>query len=996
MEMLVILINLFYMIIMNTLVFLKPIGKALFDLSRLRRLNRIIASFLFLLAASSSSWAGTITIGQTSVLTNTDGGNANLLLAQSATLSQTATIKSMSFYVTAAAGKLVLGIYQSLNGGPGQLLASTGAFTPIVGWNTQPVTSPVALAPGTYWLAYLPSDNGLSFPWGNSGQWYEDPMTFSVSMPGKFVSTHGDVGNWSLYATLITGGTPAPSPTPTPLPTPVPTPVPTPMPTPMPTPVPTPVPTPMPTPVPTPAPTPVPTPTPIGGTITIGQTSVLTNTDGGNANLLLAQSATLSQTATIQRMSFYVTAAAGKLVLGIYQSLNGGPGQLLASTGAFTPIVGWNTQPVTSPVALAPGTYWLAYLPSDNGLSFPWGNTGQWYEDPMTFSVSMPGKFVSTHGDVGNWSLYATLITGGTPAPSPTPTPLPTPVPTPVPTPMPTPMPTPVPTPVPTPMPTPVPTPAPTPVPTPTPIGGTITIGQTSVLTNTDGGNANLLLAQSATLSQTATIQRMSFYVTAAAGKLVLGIYQSLNGGPGQLLASTGAFTPIVGWNTQPVTSPVALAPGTYWLAYLPSDNGLSFPWGNTGQWYEDPMTFSVSMPGKFVSTHGDVGNWSLYATLITGGTPAPSPTPSPTPTSGKPGLKLFGGVANPGVDPSSSGSSLWKPISQGAATGNQFPVNWYRDDWQVGITNWGNESSSQAQSCNLLPPQAYCSANGINGPCLQLHYSGHMPGSWTGQSGVDAWLTYLDALEANIPPGTFEIASNEVTNGNGTENGDGSIIDYLGGAGATGFDGLIQLVKYERQHLPNALLGLNEFNVADLSAGNTYFNAAACIKAYKACHDAGYPLDWMGCEGYWGNFTSGPHGTPEPVSGYKAQLDYVAAAIQPYLSGACGTAFVAFTEFTPGGYYCSGAPNSQALYNTQQDCWNAFLTMFVNDPYVFGVTGPWGVSGIRSSQCFSGSNWFYNDGNVQYGPDCSNPALNSSTSSLSWLQGWVNSNVHP
>src|ERR1700688_2754757 len=177
-----------------------------------KSLNNIIASLLFLLV-SSSSWAGTITIGQTSVLTSADGGNANRLLAQSATLSQTATMQSLSFYVTAAAGKLVLGIYQSLNGGPGQLLASTGAFTPIVGWNTQPVTSPVALAPATYWLAYLPSDNGLSFVWGNSGQWQYDPMTFSGSMPGTFVSTHGDVGNWSLYATLIPGGTPSATPT---------------------------------------------------------------------------------------------------------------------------------------------------------------------------------------------------------------------------------------------------------------------------------------------------------------------------------------------------------------------------------------------------------------------------------------------------------------------------------------------------------------------------------------------------------------------------------------------------------------------------------------------------------------------------------------------------------------------------------------------------------------------------------------------------------------
>ena len=360
------------------------VGWTLLELGRIRRWSKFIASFLFLLAASSS-WAGTITIGQTSVQTTADWGNANLLLAQSATLSQTATIQSMSFYVTAAAGKLVLGIYDNTGtgGSPGKLLASTGAFTPIVGWNTQAVTSPVSLAAGTYWLAYFPNDNGLSFVIGHSGKYSIDPTTFSGSMPSKFTQSSTANWSWSFYATLSTA---------------------------------------------------VPT-------IKIGQTSVLTTADGGNGNLLLAQSATLSQTATMQSLSFYVTAAAGNLVLGIYDSVNGAPGQLLASTGAFTPIVGWNTQPTTKPVALAAGTYWLAYAPSDSRLSFVIGSgsgfSGKWVGGAQTFSASMPSNFVPTqYSQTGGWSLYATLFPGGTPAPSPTPVATPTPPPTPTPTPV--------------------------------------------------------------------------------------------------------------------------------------------------------------------------------------------------------------------------------------------------------------------------------------------------------------------------------------------------------------------------------------------------------------------------------------------------------------------------------------------------------------------------------------------------------------------------------
>ena len=90
--------------------------------------------------------SGTITMGETNVLTAGDGGNANLLLSQEATLSQTATIQSLSFHVTNAAGSLRLGIYDATGpgGGPGALKAQTNAFTPVVGWNTASVITPVS------------------------------------------------------------------------------------------------------------------------------------------------------------------------------------------------------------------------------------------------------------------------------------------------------------------------------------------------------------------------------------------------------------------------------------------------------------------------------------------------------------------------------------------------------------------------------------------------------------------------------------------------------------------------------------------------------------------------------------------------------------------------------------------------------------------------------------------------------------------------------------
>jgi hypothetical protein len=150
--------------------------------------------------------ANTFTIGETNILSGNDNGNGNLLLAQQATLGQSATILSMSFYVTTASGNLRLGIYDAAgpNGGPGQLKAQTAAFTPTSGWNTQNVVTQVSLPAGTYWLAYLPSSNSLAFRVVLTGstKYYSYsyqalPVTFSTS---PMIATC----HWSLYATLQT------------------------------------------------------------------------------------------------------------------------------------------------------------------------------------------------------------------------------------------------------------------------------------------------------------------------------------------------------------------------------------------------------------------------------------------------------------------------------------------------------------------------------------------------------------------------------------------------------------------------------------------------------------------------------------------------------------------------------------------------------------------------------------------------------------------------
>ena len=308
-------------------------------------------------------------IGETKVLTKSDAGNGNLLVAQQADLTRAATIQSLSFYVTSASGKLRLGIFDATgpNGGPGAKKAETAEITPTVGWNEANVIAPVSLPQGSYWLAYLASDNNLAFAKNLSGQgkYYAYPYG---PMPAKFsTSPQSEVVHWSLFATFSTSNEVSHA-----------------------------------------------TPGVAGSSETIiGESKVLTAPDSGNGNLLVAQQASLTRTATIRSLSFYVTNARGKLRLGIFDATgpNGGPGRKKAETAEITPTVGWNMASVVTPVFLPQGAYWLAYLASGNNLAFVKNLSGQ--ARYYTYSYGpMPATFsTSPKSEVVHWSLFATLST---------------------------------------------------------------------------------------------------------------------------------------------------------------------------------------------------------------------------------------------------------------------------------------------------------------------------------------------------------------------------------------------------------------------------------------------------------------------------------------------------------------------------------------------------------------------------------------------------------
>jgi hypothetical protein len=156
----------------------------------------------------------------------------------------------------------------------------------------------------------------------------------------------------------------------------------------------------------------------------------------------------------------------------------------------------------------------------------------------------------------------------------------------------------------------------------------TINVGETTILTEADNGNGNLLVAQPITLAQPASLQSLSFYVATVGGQLRLGLYSGAT--PTALVAQTAAFTPVAGWNTQPVTS-AQLPAGQYWLAYFPQSNTLAFRKAETGGTsYFKTVTFAA-MPSTFPASPSTTSShWSLYGTFAL---PAPDTTPPSVPT---------------------------------------------------------------------------------------------------------------------------------------------------------------------------------------------------------------------------------------------------------------------------------------------------------------------------------------------------------------------------
>lgn len=151
---------------------------------------------------SDIATSSTVIIGDRNIESSPNGLNSGRLNATKYTLSESAIIQSLSIYVNTAAGNVRMGFYADNAGVPGALLASTPQFTPVAGWNTSSVTTPILLPAGSYWLAFQPSSDVFQSAYNGSAGTLRYADRAYGALPAAFPSGTAATGATSLYATF--------------------------------------------------------------------------------------------------------------------------------------------------------------------------------------------------------------------------------------------------------------------------------------------------------------------------------------------------------------------------------------------------------------------------------------------------------------------------------------------------------------------------------------------------------------------------------------------------------------------------------------------------------------------------------------------------------------------------------------------------------------------------------------------------------------------------
>jgi endo-1,4-beta-xylanase len=293
--------------------------------------------------------------------------------------------------------------------------------------------------------------------------------------------------------------------------------------------------------------------------------------------------------------------------------------------------------------------------------------------------------------------------------------------------------------------------------------------------------------------------------------------------------------------------------------------------------------------------------------------------------------LIFFGGINDPNLPPFPD-PLMWGPGSYGIynCVNSNYSDLQYAMQTDINSFNWTSyDAMSNLAHTRGLIRMWY---GGYVAPTNQ--WLGNFP-NWTGAQIVQATTNFIAAAAARDSSIQYINYCNEgVLDPTGYG---GRFQAAFGGAGATGYDWVINLGKLFRQYFPNAKLGFNDFGIETAGASDPRGFAVRnpqFVAATKALVAAGV-LDWVGFEGY----------DLQRIS----NTDLLNALNN---IGACGV-HVILSEFSPDGYQSYNAANQLAD-------WQNLFPLYYTSPYVWGIVGPWGW---RSSwNWIQGGAWFIDD----------------------------------
>ena len=141
---------------------------------------------------------------------------------------------------------------------------------------------------------------------------------------------------------------------------------------------------------------------------TFGYTTIGGTSGGTSADDIFLNKFTLSDVASITKMSFHHTAVLGNVKGIIYTDLNGRPRTRVAITNAAALSIGWTDATFAIPVLLSPGSYWIgaAY---DNTCSYSYDVVGtRQYKFSSGYASPVATWWMDNPSDARQHSVYVT------------------------------------------------------------------------------------------------------------------------------------------------------------------------------------------------------------------------------------------------------------------------------------------------------------------------------------------------------------------------------------------------------------------------------------------------------------------------------------------------------------------------------------------------------------------------------------------------------------